>query len=1301
MRLASGAVFAWLLAAQGIVEASDVTSASVSASARARVQKPARCPDACASYDSQSWFVYSGMSRVTACNETMLLDFNIHNALNDSQRHSTIRTCTTGDLDTLSTNSAASTIAKQSAVSFQIGSSGSDATGTAQARSKASSVLEDVQKFLQGSPQQGQLFGMSGQAVVGVFLGGSLQDAENVKFAVQEAIQSVASGSQTSGAIQYCGVDSNHTMGVAFNLQGDLSAVQAQVLQWSESQCISDFDMTNKTDGSLWVTPFVPATSSLSNSTVTTRGLHRRTSTCSYVQVVSGDSCATLVDECGITDDEFYDYNTASDLCSTLAVGQYVCCSSGDLPDFAPTVSANGTCSTYYVQSGDSCSALAAAYSLTVDDIDDFNDETWGWYGCDDLQAGQTICLSNGTAPYPEAIANAVAVLRCLVLTSPVPMVQLTGLSSILAHSMPVVMSGVTSTGAPGTAASGSNGCISNCGTTITNWANAPKTYATVGYFEGSNVNRTCLRMNAYTINQAKYTHVHYGFGIIDTDFSVTSGPNPDQFEYFTELGGVKKIVSFGGWDFSTDADTYMIFREGVTADNRDTLATNVADFVTSNDLDGVDFDWEYPGEPDIPGIPAGSDEDGDNYLAFLKVVREKLGTDKIISIAAPASYWYLKAFPISEISEVVDYIIYMTYDLHGTWDLGDSSAQSGCTAGDCLFSHVNLTETMYSLAMITKAGVATNSVMVGVASYGRSFEMTTEGCTESDCTWDAGGAAGPCTATTGYISNAEINQILEDNDSAEWLFDSASDSDILVYNETQWVGYMTNTTLSTRRTYYETFNFAGTTEWAIDLEEYELFGIEDLSIKEVTTSSDDVSTNTLTCTRILVNENTTAELNEILDAAISYIDDVLTLYEDDPEDWDFYVLGQKLNDACTDFPTGGCPIPEPGWCSDPAYAFTVDQYWAQWVVYTFSANLIQWYAAFGATGAVDTLQIGSIVDAFTPTSSSTWSMLNFIDSLTTAMDFGSQFLSEVPGYDEADTATGIVDTNVDDLASWLGSSTGPTLPTSSDIATILKNTMADMYTRVSTNLADVNDGVFSTTGGGGYLPESQVDGPYIHNVSNYLYNLRPLFVIDDLEWISAQTQINQTLQQSLVNAALGGADYYIMKNSMTLKKCTGVSDFIIDGNCYSIGVPTSGTCHVGMGKAATASSDVIAAIESYGINITTGLIPISEACQAATKSWYGSMASDVISIVTGSTSYPQCFFNLPVITANETPTDFSSDYGSGNSPCLISDYNVTVPDTLPSNLEEWFSPEYCICGGAAIIKCKRDWLGRRNPLVC
>lgn len=54
------------------------------------------------------------------------------------------------------------------------------------------------------------------------------------------------------------------------------------------------------------------------------------------------------------------------------------------------------------------------------------------------------------------------------------------------------------------------------------------------------------------------------------------------------------------------------------------------------------------------------------NYLFFLGEVKKLLPEGMSLSIAAPASFWYLKAFPIDKIAKIVDYIVYMTYDLHG-----------------------------------------------------------------------------------------------------------------------------------------------------------------------------------------------------------------------------------------------------------------------------------------------------------------------------------------------------------------------------------------------------------------------------------------------------------------------------------------------------------------------------------------------------------------------------------------------------------------------------------------------------------
>ncbi|KAJ2867406.1 hypothetical protein GGH94_000853 [Coemansia aciculifera] len=141
------------------------------------------------------------------------------------------------------------------------------------------------------------------------------------------------------------------------------------------------------------------------------------------------------------------------------------------------------------------------------------------------------------------------------------------------------------------------------------------------------------------------------------------------EFAEFKQVSGIKKIVSFGGWGISTDVGTYQHLRNAMLPSNVDTVVDNLINWMNSNGLDGLDIDWEYPGAPDIPGIPPGLPADGPNYLNFLRKLKAKMPTGKSLSIAAPASYWYLKNFPITDMAPLLDYIVYMTYDLHGQWD--------------------------------------------------------------------------------------------------------------------------------------------------------------------------------------------------------------------------------------------------------------------------------------------------------------------------------------------------------------------------------------------------------------------------------------------------------------------------------------------------------------------------------------------------------------------------------------------------------------------------------------------------------
>ncbi|CAI4212148.1 unnamed protein product [Parascedosporium putredinis] len=131
---------------------------------------------------------------------------------------------------------------------------------------------------------------------------------------------------------------------------------------------------------------------------------------------------------------------------------------------------------------------------------------------------------------------------------------------------------------------------------------------------------------------------------------------------------------------------------------------------------------------------------------------------------------------------------------------------------------------------MITKAGVPSKKVIVGISSYGRSFHMAEPGYKEPMCQFtgsstESDAAKGPYPDTRGCIASAEIRQILLDGQYPECIgyyvesyHDGPSNSDILVYNDEEWVAWMTDTTKSTRILWVKGLNFGGVSDWAVDL---------------------------------------------------------------------------------------------------------------------------------------------------------------------------------------------------------------------------------------------------------------------------------------------------------------------------------------------------------------------------------------------------------------------------------------------------------------------------------------------------
>ncbi|KAK0710573.1 glycoside hydrolase superfamily [Apiosordaria backusii] len=545
--------------------------------------------------------------------------------------------------------------------------------------------------------------------------------------------------------------------------------------------------------------------------------------TCQDRQVEAGDSCATLYGKCGITPSLLTKYNPATNFCANLKVNQWICCSSGSLKDRRPKPNADGSCATYTVKAGESCSVIEAANGMAEGELDTYNKKkTWGWAGCDKLWPNSKICLSSGTPPMPLPVANAVCGPQkpgtCTTL-NPCPLNTCCNIWGQFGTTKEFCE--ITGDGTPGTGT-----CVSNCGMEIVNNKVPPAEYRKIGYFEAWNPDRDCLWMDATSIDESKFIHIHFAFADVTPDFKVDVSKVQAQFNKFKALKTSKRIVAFGGWAASTSTTTFQIFRDGVNSANRAALANNIANFVKEHGLDGADIDWEYPAAPDLPDIPPADPIDGPNYLAFLRLLRAALPTGETLSIAAPASYWYLKGFPIKDMGSVLDYIVYMTYDLHGQWDAGSKWSQDGCPNGMCLRSHINMTETYNALVMVAKAGVPASKIIVGVSSYGRSFKMKDPNCRGPMCDYTGTSSIshalpGPCTGVQGYISNAEIDEFRKVNDfSVATHYDQATRSNIAIINGT-WIAYMDTAEKNARENIYKNWNFGGTSDWAHDLDSF------------------------------------------------------------------------------------------------------------------------------------------------------------------------------------------------------------------------------------------------------------------------------------------------------------------------------------------------------------------------------------------------------------------------------------------------------------------------------------------------
>jgi chitinase len=226
-------------------------------------------------------------------------------------------------------------------------------------------------------------------------------------------------------------------------------------------------------------------------------------------------------------------------------------------------------------------------------------------------------------------------------------------------------------------------------------------------------------------------------------DYSVQPVEWNDQSVLYPQVMALKKInpklrniLAIGGWSFNDPQDpmgkyTYKLFSQMVsTAENRNNFITSAIAYAHQYGFDGIDIDWEYPGDLTRGGSP----EDFDNFVTFLEECQNAFrdasppliltyASSAIVPSGVPDPYqsnpslyfqWLAKCAPH------VDRFNLMAYDYHGAFD---SPALTGVNAPLDRDTDPNgIKYVKKTLENYINNGVPSSKIVLGMPTYGHSY---------------------------------------------------------------------------------------------------------------------------------------------------------------------------------------------------------------------------------------------------------------------------------------------------------------------------------------------------------------------------------------------------------------------------------------------------------------------------------------------------------------------------------------------------------------------------------------------------
>ena len=202
-------------------------------------------------------------------------------------------------------------------------------------------------------------------------------------------------------------------------------------------------------------------------------------------------------------------------------------------------------------------------------------------------------------------------------------------------------------------------------------------------------------------------THINYAFGGVGGDGTSVYADGTSRMQQLVRLKSknpkLKVLLSIGGWgrgNFSPMAKDEA---------KRKAFAQACRNFCDKYKLDGIDIDWEFPGN-NSSGETSPSNEK-QNYTLLMRDLREALGSELLLTMASSADPGY---YDFKGCIQYLDFVNVMTYDMSGPPNHHSALYRGGKVGNGWLVQSESIQNHL-------KAGIPASKLVMGLAFYGNS----------------------------------------------------------------------------------------------------------------------------------------------------------------------------------------------------------------------------------------------------------------------------------------------------------------------------------------------------------------------------------------------------------------------------------------------------------------------------------------------------------------------------------------------------------------------------------------------------